>query len=44
MNERASSDAGEAGFSEMRVQRDPVQFHDGGAIRVQFTMQVSHPG
>ena len=21
-----------------------VQFHGGGAIRVQFTMQASHPG
>ena len=30
VNERASSDMGEAGFNEMRVQRDRVQFHGGG--------------
>ena len=34
VNERASSDAGEAGFNEIRVQRDRVQFYGGGAIRV----------
>ena len=32
VNERANSDTGEAGFNEMRV-----QFHGGGAIRVQFS-------
>ena len=43
VHERASSDAGEAGLNEMRVQRDRVQFHGGGASRVQFTMQASEP-
>ena len=42
VNERASSDTGDAGFNEMRVHRDPVQFHGCGTIRVQFPRQVSH--
>ena len=32
VNERASSDMGEAGFNEMRVQRDRVQFNGGGTM------------